>query len=364
MMNLTLKQDLVWLDCITTPATSASIHLLGGDGQQIAVPVTLLLAASSLVKSILTGQLLPPCCPSIFSLPASTAGVLQVFVDILSTGAAACDEVDQIEEVKQVFEMLGVEADIVSYHPESIKLLDIKEENAAEEFNVGLNDEKIPQLGNIVKIEDAAFMDILDIKEESAAESEELDVSLNKVNSYHLANMVKTEDVECTESDVITDIEESKTFVCANQKKSSLKVKIPSASRIAKTRYHCKLCTKTFSAKSGLTSHTESVHCKFCPQKFSKKAHLLAHVRAVHDKISNFEQKFSWESALKVHVDSVHNRREYVCILCLQKFTNQSQLVSHLKTVHSKVLVSCSLCRKKFSSKSGLRTHFDSVHCD
>jgi len=358
MMNLLLKQDPVWLDCLTTPATSPSLHLLGGDGQQVAVAVPVLLAASPVVKGIFTDHILPSYCPYILSLPATTGGVLQVFVDLLTTGAAASAHRYQMEEVKQVFEMLGVEADIVSYHPKNIKILDVKAEIAAEESNVCWNEEKISQLENIVKIEEVEFMDVLDIKEESAAE--ESDVGLNDDKISQVEKIVKIEDAENT---TVLAIEESKTLACTIPKKSSLIVKIPSASGIDKNKYHCNLCSKNFRVKYEPRKHVCcNIQCKFCPQKFSKKPYLSAHVKAVHDKSQISPQKFSWELALNVHVDSLHKVREHPCILCQQKFTTKRKLVSHLKSVHSKVLFPCSLCRKKFSSKAGLKTHFNSVH--
>ena len=121
-MNLILKRDPVWLECLPTPDVSANLLLLGGDGQQVVVPAPLLLAASPVVRSILTYHLPPAYSPCCLSLPAVTGDVLQVFGDILATGAAAGTHEDKIEEVMQVFEMLGVEAWIMRCLLESIQL--------------------------------------------------------------------------------------------------------------------------------------------------------------------------------------------------------------------------------------------------
>ena len=64
-MSLIIKRDPVWLACLPTPDVSAILLLLGGDGQQVAVPVPLLLAFSPVVRSILTDHIPPngiPCC--------------------------------------------------------------------------------------------------------------------------------------------------------------------------------------------------------------------------------------------------------------------------------------------------------------
>jgi len=118
-MNLILKRELQFLP---TADASATLLLLGGDGRQVAVLAPLLLAASPVVRSILNDLLPPAYSPCCLSLPDTTGDVLQVFGDLLATGAAAGDHEDKIEEVQQVFEMLEVDAGIVKCHLESIHL--------------------------------------------------------------------------------------------------------------------------------------------------------------------------------------------------------------------------------------------------
>ena len=133
-MSLIIKRDPVWLACLPTPDVSAILLLLGGDGQHVAVPVPLLLAVSPVVRSILTDHISPAVSQCCLSLPATTGDVLQVFGEILATEAAAGAHEDKIEEVRYVFEVLGVEAWIVSCQLESIQVgsvldSDIKKEN-------------------------------------------------------------------------------------------------------------------------------------------------------------------------------------------------------------------------------------------
>ena len=144
-MNLILKQHPVWLECLPTPDTSVTLLLLGGDGQQVAVPVPLLLAVSPVVRSILTDHLHPAYSPCCLSLPATTGDVLKVFGDILATGAAAGAHGDKKEEVRQVFQMLGVEAWIVSCHIERIQVgqvldMDIKQDSLDKENSLSVGD--------------------------------------------------------------------------------------------------------------------------------------------------------------------------------------------------------------------------------
>ena len=121
-MNVIVKCDPVWLGSLPSPHASPSLLLLGGDGQQVAVLPPLLLAASPLLRSILTDLLPPAYGPCFLFLLAVTGEVLHVVVDILATAEVVGEHGDNIEEVKKVFGMLGVDALLVSYHVESIQV--------------------------------------------------------------------------------------------------------------------------------------------------------------------------------------------------------------------------------------------------
>ena len=112
-MNYILKHDLVWLGSLPRVADpSATVLLIGGNGHQIAVPVPLLLAASPLVRNILTDHLPPAYSPCCFSIPTASGDVLQLVGDILTTGTAADKHDENIEIIKQVLGMLGIEASL------------------------------------------------------------------------------------------------------------------------------------------------------------------------------------------------------------------------------------------------------------
>ena len=138
-MNLILKHDPVWLGLLRKPDDSPTLILIGDDGHQVAVPAPLLLAVSPLMRSILTDLLPPDYCPCFVSLPA-TEEVLQVVRDILTTGTVVVDHVNEIEEVRQVLGMLGVEALIVSYQLESIQVGQVFERDIKEEHSTDIQD--------------------------------------------------------------------------------------------------------------------------------------------------------------------------------------------------------------------------------
>jgi len=303
MNRLTLKRDPVWLDCLPTSDVSATLLLIGGDGQQVAVPVPLLLAVSPVVRRLLTDHLPPAYSPCCLSLPATTGDVLQVFRDILATGAAVGAPADMIVEVRHVFNMLGVEASIVSCHLESIPVgivldRDIKKESLDEENTYQT------QLEITVKIEP---------KEES--------------ESFEIAQPFRAPN---SDSD--------KPSTCQPNSSGSLKKIVSDIISIP-----CNLCTSMFSSKHMLKMHIDCIHngkhflCNICQKRFIQKAHLSRHVKSVHEKI------------------------EIPCTLCPKKFRVRDSLLMHIKAVHDKILV-CNFCTQKFTLKRNMKNHVKHVH--
>ena len=131
-MKYVLRRDAVWLESLHTADHAVTLLLLGGDGHQVAVPAPLLLAASPLVRNILTDHLPPAYSQCFLSLPSATEDVLEVVRDILATGVAAGAHKDRIDEVRQVFDMLGVNAPLVSCHSESINVGQVLGEEVEE----------------------------------------------------------------------------------------------------------------------------------------------------------------------------------------------------------------------------------------
>jgi hypothetical protein len=276
---------------------------------KIRTSLSTLLAVSPLMRSILTDLLPPDYCPCFVSLPA-TEEVLQVVRDILTTGTVVGDHVNEIEEVRQVLGMLGVEALIVSYQLESIQVGQVFERNIKEELStegpeISLEDEK-------VKIEPEVI--------------------------------VKIEDKENTNDDAS---EGSNTF-----SEFSLSLKNPYFSVPNKTSSYCTLCSQKFTSRNLLRRHIEFVHTKeissnICPQ--NAKCNLRP-------------QKFDEKHKLDQHFQSNHNYSKFECHLCPQKFAKKQGLVRHIKSVHDLIRIQCNLCPLTFTQKKGLNVHIRSVH--
>jgi len=131
-MRINLQHKCAWLESLPTCNAKPNILLLSGDGQQVPVPAPLLLAASPLVRSILTGLLPPAYSLCIISLPGATGDMLLVFADILTKGIVAADNSD-IDELKQIMRMLGIEASLVSHWSEEVDTTHMCEVGEGEE---------------------------------------------------------------------------------------------------------------------------------------------------------------------------------------------------------------------------------------
>jgi len=298
-MNLILRRDPVWLRALPSPNAS-TILLLGSDGQQVAVPATLLLAVSPLVRSILIGLLPPAYSPCIISLPVVTEDVLHVIVDILATGATGCEHMDKIEDVRHAFEMLGVEVSLVSYHLES---LDVDQ-----------------ALDRSIKVED-----YIEGPDEENITREVIVKSENK-NS----------------ADVEVEVVKSKRMRGNQHLKTVTSIK----SIHERDKFTCTLCPQRFKQKNHLVRHIKTIHeqikfpCKICPQKFTQKQHLVIHIKAVHDQI------------------------KIPCNQCSKQFARKRDLVRHIQVVHDQIKIPCNHCSRKFGRKKALVIHIKSVHAN
>ena len=114
----------VWLKSLTSSSSSAVIILCGGEkNSEVEVPSIALLAASPLLRILLSDHLPPPGgnSPVYLTIPIATHEVLLVVRDILVTGTGRAVPGDRkVKEVKQIFKMLMIEASLVCHQSKMV----------------------------------------------------------------------------------------------------------------------------------------------------------------------------------------------------------------------------------------------------
>ena len=108
-MCYVLKNDnLAWLDKHHLSIVCGTVTLVSEDGHQVSVPTAVLLAASPLVRSILS-DIHPAAYGPLVMVLAVSGDVLQVAGEILSEGEVIIED-DRFEgKVQLLFKMIGVE---------------------------------------------------------------------------------------------------------------------------------------------------------------------------------------------------------------------------------------------------------------
>jgi len=115
MDEIILTRDPGWVNVLLVrTASNSSVTLLSDDDHQTTVPMTALLAASPLIRAMLVDTGLHPSLIGhiVLSLPGTDSTALSYVGDILNKGGANMKDIsrDIIDEVKKVFQMLGVAA--------------------------------------------------------------------------------------------------------------------------------------------------------------------------------------------------------------------------------------------------------------
>jgi len=282
---LTLKGNVVWLDYLLT-AEVATILLLGGDGHLVPVPASLLLAVSPLVRNILAEHFPPASSQSCISLPSATEDVLKVVRNILANGEVANSHENRMEEVKEVFEKLGVNALMVSFHSQSNNKgeLDGKVENGANET---------------VKVEtvpiESEYFETFQKKELAISKAVNYSVFEDVDNVGTSAFEIKMEpDVAHLVNDAIQIIKEvrHKCSECKFACKSKTELKTHyRTSHGKKMKFYCQNCLYTCSnmgdieyhcATTGHKANKDAAACKECDYIATCREELFKHKKKVH----------------------------------------------------------------------------------
>lgn len=127
----------------------------------------------------------------------------------------------------------------------------------------------------------------------------------------------------------------------------------------------CRVCKKTFSRKSNLTSHMETheesrkkVQCPFCVKTFTTKSNLEAHCKNAHPQ-SDLPLTLELTNVL---IKSKENSP--TCDICKKSFTRKENLLNHIIRFHTNARkkLKCKFCASTFGKKSDLVKHFRKFH--
>ena len=141
-------------------------------------------------------------------------------------------------------------------------------------------------------------------------------------------------------------------------------------------RFQCKSCRARFKRSDHLQSHILRVHstktftCKLCSKTYSSKRTLMTHTTvhtatAVPAKCKMCSQTYSSQEVLKRHVKTMHgNGKGFKCKICGLKLAAIHSLFSHMKRNHcsKKSIFECTMCTKVYTRIVALRYHVKMVH--
>jgi len=317
MFYLCKRDHPVWLESLLPGDiySKSTIELLCIDGCGVAVPADPLLATSPLLRTIFSGHLPPVLSPPVLTMPAVTAEVLKIVGELLTSGTSSCLGKERVEEVNQVFKMLGIEALLdfsqMTVDDEAVTLVrKVKVEEANKELEVSENVQTTSQ----VKVEDDTLTEAKTLEEK---------VSVNDGDNEEegiVDSPLKFLNLDMYEADSADQL------VCPDI-----------------------LCAKTFKRRRLLENHIKRVHvgdrnflCDFCPKRFHSKREKDSHVEYVHNAERIFDcpecfKKFKSRGDTLKHIKAIHLKlKAFVCKFCDRRFSQNSNMHSHIKRQHSK----------------------------
>jgi len=397
MLNLK-KDPALLLDLIGTTLRTATATLLSKENEGVQVPLAPLLSTSKLLRFMVAESHLHPAIhgPLILWCEVSTKALVKVG-DILGSGKTRVSN-DDIEEIKQVLSMLGVDADL-SQDRTIINILNTKEyfEHLAardkgncvggidEDFDNSVKQEFVERVYDNENVDQQGF----DMMEK------ETDMNHNRRNSVreHDANNGKEKELtvkhEIDEDDCeIGDDEDDRDYsvkICKDyiQELSKLHIKTNPMDRNPEKKklFECIICQYSASKPSVLKVHMRShtgekpYNCALCTKGFSQKKNLARHMRSHTGEkpyiCASCAKGFSQKTSLEAHMRSHTGEKPYTCTVCSSAFRRKYHLTVHMRRHTGEKPYTCALCASAFGNKANLVVHMKkhtgenpSIKCD
>ena len=294
-MSCVLKRDPDWLD-LSLSTGCGVFSLISEDGHQVSVPMAILLAASPLLRSLVSDLHPTAHGPLVLSF-AISRDVLFLLGDILTTGVATLKGGVSKEEVQEVFKMMGVDA-----------FLDSCVISEVENSGIGGIDVNVK-----IKLE------IL-VKLENVDEITTTDYKLNENKSWMVCKNIE---------DIVKDFMPSSVV----RNRNALREK----------HFQCEHCDYSTATKVNLKLHTSKhvgvpFYCDYCEYStgFARKfaIHTSKHRRDKQFKCEYCDYNAAQNSQLVTHKRIHTGERPYKCDYCDYRAKSQYNLNSHNKFKH------------------------------
>jgi len=346
IMAVILTRD----QALTVPllSTYGTAILLGRDGREVRVPLAPLLGASILVRSMVTeSQLHPGIHGPLFLSFAVTSDILANVGELLGTGESNVKE-ENIEDVKQVLDMLGVEANL-SYGRKYNEYYEHIIANA-EEIKLEIVIEPMSEDETILRGGD------YEAKENSFEECYE--------NIGNTSGDCPDESYRTNNQFAITTRK-----VCEYSAIRASNPKIHMRSHTGEKPYKCTICNYSSSKNSHLKRHIRThtgekpYKCTICnfscsqPGNFRRHCRTHTHTGEKPHKCTICSYATLDSSSLKVHKMKHTGERPYKCTICGYATVTSGNLKLHKMKHTGEKPHKCTICDYATADRKSLKLH-------